>query len=85
MFYELWDVRSGNVINTYDTEYEALAMVRALVAANGPDYAHALSLSAEEDEETTTPIATGIELLQRASGLRRSAENAGVLPDARLG
>ena len=87
MFYELWDVRSGNIVNTYETEDEALAMVRALVADNGPDYVHVLSLSAEDDE-TTSPIAMGIELGQRAQRAlvrRRRAENAGVLPDARLG
>ena len=38
MFYELWDVRSGNIINTYDTEAEALDVVRQLVALNGLDY-----------------------------------------------
>ena len=33
MFYELWDVRSGNIINTYDTDDEALRVVRDLLRA----------------------------------------------------
>lgn len=66
MFYELWDVRSGNIINTYDTEGEALAVVRDLVAANGPEYAHGLSLAIEDDAQDTTLVAKGTELAQRA-------------------
>jgi hypothetical protein len=70
MFYELWDVRSGNIINTYDTEAEALGVVRHLVVLNGPEYARALSLSFEDDDENTTLIAKGTALAQRAQELR---------------
>ena len=66
MFYELWDVRSGNIINTYDTEDEALRVVRDLLALNGPDYGSVLSLSFEDDDENTTLIAKGTALAQRA-------------------
>lgn len=66
MFYELWDVKSGNIINTYDTEDEALTIVRDLVAINGPEYAVALALGLEDDEENTTLVAKGAELARRA-------------------
>jgi len=66
MFSELWDVRSGNIINTYDTETEALDVVRYLVALNGLEYAGALSLSFEDDAENTTLVAKGTALAQRA-------------------
>lgn len=72
MFYELWDVRSGNIINTYDTEDQALAVVRGLVARNGPEYARALSLAVEDDDEETTLVAKGVELAQRAERAGRA-------------
>jgi hypothetical protein len=70
MFYELWDLQSGNIINTYDTEDEALDVVRELVAQNGLDYARALSLSVEDDDENLSLIAKGMSLAQRARVLR---------------
>ena len=66
MFYELWDVRSGNIINTYDTEDDALRVVRDLLTLNGPDYGSVLSLSYEDDDEQTTLIAKGAALAQLA-------------------
>jgi len=70
MFYELWDVRSGNIINTYDTEADALTVVRDLLALNGLDYARCLSLSVEDDDEDVSLIAKGTALAQRAQVLR---------------
>ena len=66
MFYELWDVRSGNIINTYDTEAEALDVVRQLVDLNGLEYVGALSLSFEDDAENLMLVAKGAALAQRA-------------------
>jgi hypothetical protein len=66
MFYELWDVQSGNIINTYETEEQALVVVRGLLDLNGTDYARALSLSFEDDNEDTTVIAEGMALAARA-------------------
>jgi len=72
MFYELWDVRSGNIINTYDSEDQALAVVRGLVAANGPEYTRSLLLAVEDDDEETTLVAKGVELAQRADRAGRA-------------
>ncbi len=66
MFYELWDVQSGNIINTYDTEEQALNVVRELLNLNGSEYAAALSLAFEDDDEATTLIAEGAKLAERA-------------------
>jgi hypothetical protein len=66
MFYELWDVEDGNIVNTYDTEADALAAVRALLDLNGREYARALSLMFEDDDETTTLVAKGLALAERA-------------------
>jgi len=66
MFFELWDVRSGSIINTYDTEDEALRVVRDLLTLNGLEYGSVLSLSFEDDDENMTLIANGPALAQRA-------------------
>jgi hypothetical protein len=66
MFYELWDIHDGNIINTYDTEGEALVAVRILLDLNGPEYAHALSLTCEQDDSETALVAKGTALAERA-------------------
>jgi hypothetical protein len=70
MFYELWDLRTGNIVNTYDTEDEALATVRTLLTLNGAEYASALSLSSEDDDEKTSFVAKGADLALRANALK---------------
>jgi hypothetical protein len=67
--WELWDLRSGNIINTYDTEAEALTVVRTLVELNGHEYARVLSLMVEDDGETTL-VAKGATLARRAQLLK---------------
>ena len=66
MIYDLWDTSSGNIINTYETEAQALAMVRGLVEANGAAFAKALSLGYEADDGSIGIIAEGRELEARA-------------------
>ena len=69
MWYELWDLRSGNIINTYDSESEALTVVRDLARLNGQDYVRTLSLTLEDDDETTL-VAKGTALAQRIQELK---------------
>ena len=66
MIYDLWDTPSGNIINTYETEAQALAMVRDLIEANGEDFADALSLGYETDDGSVGIIADGRDLEVRA-------------------
>jgi hypothetical protein len=73
VLYELWDVRSGNIINTYDTEDEALRVVRNLLTLNGLEYGSVLSLSFEDDDENTSLIAKGPALIQRVNLIQRLA------------
>jgi redox-sensitive bicupin YhaK (pirin superfamily) len=70
MYYELWDLRSGNIINTYDSEAEALTVVRGLVELNGSDYADVLSLSVSDDDDNVTLVAKGTALARRAQILK---------------
>ena len=79
IYYELWEYRTRNIVNTYETETEALAMVRDLLA-NGwcPDEL-GLGWGDTEDEERMGPVAEGQALAQRAAAaaskdsVRRSA------------
>jgi len=66
MFYALWDLESGNALGDFDTEAEALAVVRDLLDANEPDYAEALSLGRTDDDGTFVLIADGDALAARA-------------------
>ncbi len=71
MKYELWDVDSGNMIGSFETEADALAEVRGLAAANAPGYADDLSLG-RFDASGGALIAEGAELLARALVARRA-------------
>jgi len=57
--YELWDVETGNIVSDFDTEIEALTLVRDLLAANKPDYAGALALGRTDDYGRTRIVAEG--------------------------
>jgi len=67
MIYDLWDVETGNIVDTYPTEADALAAVRDLLADNGPDYAQALSLGRVDERGQITLIAEGEELTRLAA------------------
>jgi hypothetical protein len=65
MYYELWDLETGNIINTYQTEAAALAVVCELISSNGPDYAEALALG-RTDARGKSVVAEGRHLVSRA-------------------
>ena len=66
MSYELWDTETRNMVETFESESEALEAVRELVALNRAVYPDALALVFEDDEGETTLIARGAELASRA-------------------
>ena len=66
MFFELLDVETGNLIATYETEEEALAVVRRAARLNGPSYVDALALGYEDDDGEGAQLAAGSDLLARA-------------------
>jgi hypothetical protein len=59
MAYDLWDVESGNIVNTFETEREALSVVRTLLDLNGAEYVQALSLGYEDDDGSMRIVAEG--------------------------
>ncbi|MSQ27091.1 MAG: hypothetical protein EXR51_03000 [Dehalococcoidia bacterium] len=72
IFYELWDLQSRNLIGTYSTEAEALAVVSSVVALSGGPYAEDLALGWADDQDETPggQIATGAALIERAGSQR---------------
>jgi hypothetical protein len=50
MHWQLWETESNNLVETFDTEDEALQGVRDLLAVNRPDYIEFLTLGAWYDE-----------------------------------
>lgn len=67
MRWELWDVESGNIVGERDSEAEAFAMVRSLIALGWP--VHALSLLPEDEtipDEQLPPAVSGEDLARRA-------------------
>jgi hypothetical protein len=67
MTYDLWDVESGNIVNTFETEREAPSVVRTLLELNGPEYAQLLSLGFEGDDGSMRIVAEGDDLAARAA------------------
>ena len=66
MHYELWHVPSGNLVNTYPSEEEALAPVLRALRTHGKEHAESFALGREDRHGRSTLIAEGAELLERA-------------------
>ena len=64
--YELWHVPSGNIVDTYVSEDDALDYVRRVLRAYGRDRAEELLLGAENARGVSRQIATGSALVERA-------------------
>jgi hypothetical protein len=70
MHYELWALNTGNLIRDYDTEVEALTMVRELLAVGWSAEDLGLALDFDEgeggDDASLPPAIRGSELAARA-------------------
>ena len=70
MTYELWHTGSGNFLEDFESEEEALAAIRDYLRANGPDMVDDLALGAVPStgltgSAETPPFLRGAELLAR--------------------
>ena len=70
MGYELWDTDTRNIVETFESEAEALQAARELIVVNAQAYPGALALVFEDDEGETTLIARGAGLATRARLVR---------------
>ncbi len=66
MHYELWHTPSGNLMGTYATEAEALAIVRAELRALGRGHAETLVLLSEDSRGRSSLLAESAGLVARA-------------------
>jgi hypothetical protein len=72
--YELWEMRSGNLVGSWSAENEALAIVRDALDRHGDELATSLSLLVEDSQGETTVVAEGSALLERARRTPYSSE-----------
>jgi hypothetical protein len=66
MHYELWHMPSGNLVNTFDRESAALAIVRRAFEQSGRAAGEVFALGTEDRRGRSRQIAAGPDLLQRA-------------------
>lgn len=84
MHWELWDTETGNLVGDYDSEADALTVVRNALHRHGPAAISPLALGAEHDNDGGTdadlpPIIQGNDLVARAqdrtTGQSRGSSN----------
>ena len=66
MYYDLWNIDSANIVESFDSEAEALAAVREMVEAYGEESIADWSLIPREGSDYGETIAHGRDLLDRA-------------------
>lgn len=64
--YALWDIRTANIIQAYDNERDALALVLSGIERNGPQDTDTLILNVEDENGDVSFIAQGQQLAERA-------------------
>jgi hypothetical protein len=65
MAYEIWEMQTGNLVASFGTEEDALALVRDALAAHGEAYARNLALVREDEHGQTSTVATSDQLIER--------------------
>lgn len=70
MRYDLLDIDSGNLFGRFQTEEEALALVLALVDANGPTIIDRLVLGGRDGVGRVLPSRSGADLVRDAKAKR---------------
>lgn len=73
MAFELWSGASGNLLNVYETEAEALSAVLQVAAVNDREYGAQLGLLHDNGRRSKL-VAQGDELIERAR--RASSETS---------
>lgn len=76
--FEIWEMRSGNLMGSYGSEAEALAVVADAIQTHGAGYAETLALVRENGRGHSETIAMGSELAEQAAaaGVKRRAVSA---------
>ncbi len=66
MTYELWDTETNNIVGVYESEPDALAVVRRAIAIHGVRYADELALLREDTHGNVETLAVGVALAELA-------------------
>ena len=64
--YELWEMRSGNLVGSWAAEADALAVIRTALDTHGDETVATMSLLAEDARGVTNVVAEGPALIERA-------------------
>lgn len=64
--YAVWEIQSRNLVDDFDNEHDALALVWENIKHNGPAIADTLSLNVEDDAGEVRFVASGQELAELA-------------------
>ena len=76
--YDLWDIETGNMIGTFDSEAAALRVVAELLGTNGVGYAEALDLGRlDRQGNPIGTIATGQALVERLRSVPPALSRSG--------
>lgn len=79
---EVFDTNINRVFGAYDTEQEAMTVVRALITANGDAYAEDLAVGHDRTDGTFEGPWTGATLVARADEVLAEREPAAAGPAA---
>ena len=74
MHYELWDTESGNLLDDFETQADAIGSVRSLMSLNGTEVMAAVALVRVNDHGRAVTIASGPALEELATGTAPSQE-----------
>ena len=64
--YELWEMRSGDLVGSWAVEADALAVIRAALDTHADEIVSTMSLLAEDASGETSVIAEGLPLIELA-------------------
>lgn len=68
--YELWDSRSNNFVDTFESESEALGVIARVLKEQGEDVVKPLDLLWDDEErDEFGVVAIGQALVERAKGI----------------
>lgn len=65
MSYEVWEMQTGNLVASFGSEQDALALVRDALVAHGEAYARCLAVVCEDEAGHSITVAVADQLLER--------------------
>lgn len=69
-YYDIWNLATGNAVAEYDTEAEALELIRWTVETYGRNDASSWALTEIDEDGEERPVAEGDALIDRAFSVR---------------